>query len=153
MTIGNMGSLDHFAYTALGDRVNLGSRLEGQTKDYGVSIILSDASYALVKDQMACRELGSIRVKGKLEPVRIYELIADGPLSAEERRFVDAFHAALAAFRERRFVEAAAAFEAANELAGPDGDKTSLDYAELCVEYQAAPPGPAWDGVRVATSK
>ncbi|MFO0723211.1 MAG: adenylate/guanylate cyclase domain-containing protein [Myxococcota bacterium] len=153
MTIGNMGSLDHFSYTALGDRVNLGSRLEGQTKDYGVSIIVSDATYALVKDQAACRELGSIRVKGKLEPVRIFELIAIGKLSPEEQAFVDGFHAALAAFRERRFPEAGELFQKANALAGPDGDKTSLDYADLCEEYAVHPPGPTWDGVRVATSK
>src|SRR5205085_5780602 len=74
MTIGNMGSDDHFSYTALGDRVNLGARLEGQTKDYGVNIIISEACWELVRGKMQCRELGALRVKGKLEPVHIYEL-------------------------------------------------------------------------------
>ncbi|MCC7380657.1 MAG: CHASE2 domain-containing protein [Deltaproteobacteria bacterium] len=153
MTIGNMGSEDHFAYTALGDRVNLGSRLEGQTKDYGVDIILSDACYELVKDHLQCRELGALRVKGKLEPVRIFELMSEQPLSAERRSFVESFHLGLVAFRERRWEDAMECFERALELAGDRGDKSSEDYLALCEEYQAAPPPAGWDGVRIASNK
>jgi len=153
MTIGNMGSADHFSYTALGDRVNLGARLEGQTKDYGVDIILSEASYALVKEVMHCRELGSLRVKGKLEPVRIYQLVSDQPLSEQKRAFVDTFHLGLKQFRARQFTEAIASFEKAVELAGDRGDKTSEDYVDLCHDLIENPPPAVWDGVRVATAK
>jgi adenylate cyclase len=153
MTIGNMGSDEHFAYTALGDRVNLGARLEGQTKDYGVDIILSDACHALVKDRMRCRELGSIRVKGKFEPVRIYELLGEGAAGEGEQAFVDAFHRGLSLYRAQRWDEALAAFDEAQALAGDDGDKTTELYVAWCHEYQEEPPPPGWDGVRVATSK
>jgi adenylate cyclase len=153
MTIGNMGSLDHFAYTALGDRVNLGSRLEGQTKEYGVGVIISDACYELVKHKMHCRELGALRVKGKLEPVRIYELISEEPLDAKKRAFVETFHEGLATFRARKWDEAIELFERALDLSGDNGDKCSEDYIMLCEEYREAPPPANWDGVRVATSK
>ena len=153
MTIGNMGSTDHFAYTALGDRVNLGARLEGQTKEYGVDVLISDACYELVKGEMLCRELGALRVKGKFEPVRIYELV--GPLAQTQgqRRFVDTFHEGLAHFRSQAWDEAIACFTTARALRGVDGDRTSDQYIAWSVEYQTQPPPPGWDGVRVATSK
>lgn len=153
MTIGNMGSDDHFAYTALGDRVNLGARLEGQTKDYGVSIIISDACHEQVKEAMMCRELGSIRVKGKFEPVRIYELIGERGRCGAKRPFVEAFHRGLALFRAQRWDEAVLAFEQALEEAGEEGDKTTDLYLAWCHEYEEVPPPPGWDGVRVATTK
>jgi adenylate cyclase len=153
MTIGNMGSDDHFAYTALGDRVNLGARLEGQTKDYGVDIIISDACYELVKDQMLCRELGSIRVKGKFEPVRIFQLIGERWSHKHREPFVETFHAGLAAFRAQEWEAAIAKFEEAQSIAGEDGDKTSELYVAWCSEYEVEPSLPGWDGVRVATTK
>lgn len=153
MTIGNMGSADHFSYTALGDRVNLGSRLEGQTKEYGVDIIISAATFELVKDVMYCRELGHLRVKGKNEPVLIYELISDRPLSIDRRAFVDLFHQALAAFRARDFAGALGLFELARERAGERGDKTTEDYVVECKHLLAHPPPADWDGVRTATGK
>jgi len=150
MTIGNMGSDEFFAYTALGDRVNLGARLEGQTKSYGVGVIISEDCYTRVKGAMACRELGAIKVKGKNEPVRIYELIDEGPLGAHAQ-FVDAFHEGLVAFRSRRWDEAITAFTAAVDRR--PGDKTSLDYITECTELKAHPPPEDWDGIHVATSK
>lgn len=153
MTVGNMGSADHFSYTALGDRVNLGSRLEGQTKEYGVDIIVSEATYVLIKDVMFCRELGHLRVKGKVEPVRIYELISDRPLSIERRAFVDAFHEGLERFRGRDFAAAIACFERAREKAGERGDRTTEDYLAQCAIFLREPPPPDWDGVRTATAK
>lgn len=151
MTIGNMGSDDFFAYTALGDKVNLGARLEGQTKDYGVDIIISEECYEEVKGEMSCRELGAIRVKGKNEPVRIYQLMAEGPLSDNDANARAAFNDGLVAFRGRRWGDAVRHFTAARETFGED--KTSDDYIRLCREYQAKPPPPDWDGVRTATSK
>lgn len=152
MTIGNMGSDDFFAYTALGDRVNLGARLEGQTKDYGVKIIISEDCYLESREVMSCRELGSIQVKGKLEPVKIYELLAEGQLPEDLREFVEVFHSGLSAFRERRWADAMRCFERADQLRN-GGDKTSLDYIQQCKAFEVNPPPPNWSGIKVALSK
>ncbi|MBN1525903.1 MAG: adenylate/guanylate cyclase domain-containing protein [Spirochaetales bacterium] len=75
MTVGNMGSPGRMNYTLMGDNVNLGSRLEGTNKAYGTTIIISEYTYGLLKDQVVVRELDNIRVKGKNKPVVIYELL------------------------------------------------------------------------------
>lgn len=75
MTVGNMGSLGRMNYTLMGDNVNLGARLEGTNKQYGTHVIISEFTYALVRDQVVVRELDNIRVKGKNKPVLIYELL------------------------------------------------------------------------------
>jgi adenylate cyclase len=75
MTVGNMGSIGRMNYTLMGDNVNLGARLEGTNKQYFTTIILSEFTYAQVKDRVVARELDNIRVKGKNKPVMIYELI------------------------------------------------------------------------------
>ncbi len=153
MTIGNMGSDEHFAYTALGDRVNLGSRLEGQTKDFGVEIMVSEATWALVRDQAALRELGGLKVKGKNEPVRVFELIAVGPMPETHRAFVEAFEEGLRAFSTRRFEEAVVAFRRAQAVAPSGADRCTDEYLALSEAYVSSPPPADWDGVRVATSK
>jgi adenylate cyclase len=75
MTVGNMGSPGRMNYTLMGDNCNLGARLEGTNKEYGTTIIISEYTYGLVRDQVVVRELDNIRVKGKNKPVIIYELI------------------------------------------------------------------------------
>lgn len=75
MTVGNMGSPGRMNYTLMGDNVNLGARLEGTNKQYGTNVIISEFTYALVKDYFIVRELDNIRVKGKNKPVLMYELV------------------------------------------------------------------------------
>ncbi len=75
MTVGNVGSEGRMNYTLMGDPVNLGARLEGTNKQYGTTIIISEFTYGLVRDQVTVRELDNIRVKGKNKPVLIYELV------------------------------------------------------------------------------
>ena len=75
MTVGNMGSKQRMNYTLMGDNVNLCSRLEATNKEYGTGIIISEFTYAQVKDKFIVRELDNIRVKGKNKPVLIYELV------------------------------------------------------------------------------
>lgn len=153
MTIGNMGSDDHFSYTALGDRVNLGARLEGQTKDYGVDILIAEATWEAVQEEMLCRELDLLRVKGKSEPVRIFELIGRRDDTQHRRHFVQMFQDALTSFRGRNWERALDLFQRARVLAGPSGDRACDLYLRWAHEYRIAPPPADWDGVRTATTK
>ncbi len=75
MTVGNMGSKNRMDYTLMGDSVNLGARLEGTNKIYGTNIIISEFTHEKIKNNFICRELDNIRVKGKLKPVKIYEIM------------------------------------------------------------------------------
>jgi adenylate cyclase len=155
-SVGNMGSALRYGYTALGDTVNLSARLEGLNKDYGTHILLSEAAYAVVEDPLLVfRELDLIRVKGKLQPVVLYELVAargtpegDAP-DLEEH--LELFALGRACYRERHWRDAQAIFE--NLLARWPDDGPARLYANRCREYLVAGPEGTWDGVYVMTHK
>jgi adenylate cyclase len=90
VVVGNMGSSQRFDYTCLGDGVNLAARLEGQSKPYGVQIILGPTTASLVKDVYAVAELDCIAVKGKTEGVRIYTLATETKV---HRNFINLYYA------------------------------------------------------------
>jgi adenylate cyclase len=152
MTVGNMGSQKRFDFTVMGDHVNLGSRLEGTNKQYGTNIIISEFTYHEVKDQMFVRELDMVRVKGKKEPVRIYELIGRvGHVKPYMLAWIDLFQQGLSAYRDKQWDEAITHFERVKEL--KDQDAPADLYIERCEIYRRTPPPSDWDGVYTMTTK
>lgn len=152
--VGNMGSKQRFAYSALGDTVNLASRLEGQTKAYGVNILIGEATAAKVAD-FAVLEMDLIQVKGKTQPVRIFALLGDDTMAVREDFIALSVKnkAMLEAYRARAFNECAEI--AASCMGALDGylDGFYTLYCERARDLVKNPPPENWDGVFVATSK
>lgn len=143
--VGNMGADIRFDYTAIGDAVNLASRLEGQNKMYGSHILVSESTRSQVPDGMFCfREVDRIKVKGKLQPVIMFELMT------ENTGLLPRFEEALAQYRAASFAAACQIFE---ELADNFNDSPSRLYVERCKNYMQTPPPADWDGVYTAESK
>jgi adenylate cyclase len=136
--------------------VNLSSRIEGLNKEYGTHILMSDATYAAVEDPfLIFREIDLIRVKGKLKPVTLYELVAargtpEGDAPDIELR-LDLFAQGRACYRERRWQDAQIIFERLLERWPDDGPAHM--YLSRCKEYLLSGPEENWDGVYVMTHK
>ena len=111
MNVGNMGSQTIRSYTAIGDSVNIGARLESLTKEYGVSIIVSATTYESIKHRFFCREIDNVLVKGKQIPVTIYELISEKNDALDLELSLQDYNNALQLFKEARFSESAEAFK------------------------------------------
>ena len=151
VNVGNMGSARRFSWTVMGDGVNLASRLEGQSKEYHTGIIIGEKTYLEARNEFVCRDLDVIQVKGKLKPVKIYELMGWAKDSAHYADLLSRWDRAHEAYNRQEWDSAIQLLE---ELLGryPE-DGPAHTFLKRSYQKRGEKPDPAWNGVYVATSK
>ena len=156
--VGNMGSRNRFDYTALGDTVNLASRLEGQSKPYGLPVVVGESTVHSVAGRLATFEVDLIRVKGKNEPAHIYCLAGNEDLMATEdfESFCTLNDNMIKAYRNREWTEAISLLDRLE----PIGKRLNLPLSDFILiyrdrirQFRKHPPDANWDGVYTASSK
>jgi len=154
--VGNIGSEMRFDYSVLGDSVNLAARLEGQTKSYGVSIIIGSNTAAQVEETFAILELDSIRVKGKTEPEVVFTVLGKTS-DTQNQTYIDLNKEntkMLLHYRNQEWAKASDSLENCRKIAANLSLETLFDiYRERIDTFKKSPPSADWDGVWTMTTK
>ncbi len=162
--VGNMGSDMRFDYSVLGDAVNLAARLEGQSKSYGMNVVLGPTTRKAIKDRLATIDLDFIQVKGKTEGTYIYGLMGDGEL-LKDPKFIevhDQISSFMDSYRTQNWDDASFMLSLIRTKGSDENRPWTLDvnldvlcdlYEERIREYKKTPPPEGWDGVFIATTK
>jgi len=157
MVTGNMGSASRMNYTMMGDNVNTAARLESSAKQYGIYIQIADSTFQSVKDRVVVRDLDLVKVIGKNEPVKVWELISEvGQEPEQYKKILPAYHEALNLYKGQEWEKAIEAFKASDALEDMfpfRKTNPSRIYIPRCEHFLTNPPDDDWDGVWTLTSK
>ncbi|MHC4844314.1 MAG: adenylate/guanylate cyclase domain-containing protein, partial [Planctomycetota bacterium] len=153
MLVGNVGSKYRFSYGALGDPVNVGSRLEGLNKIYHTDILIGEDTARMVQDLFLLREIDFVRVKGKEKPLRVYELIGNSDMSLpqEKEEAFQIYAEGLEAYRSQRWDDAINLFNKGQKLYSDDKSFEVMTMRSRF--FQNNPPGDEWEGVFIERRK
>ncbi len=145
VVFGSVGARSRMDFTSIGDTVNLAARLESANKAYGSKAIITEAVYEKLKDTFVCRELDFITVKGKTEPVRIYEILQTKAAAVDKLFDIkDLFEKGLDAYRKQNWDKAEEMFQLCNEKYQ---DMPSVVFIDRIKHFKTNPPPKKWDGV------